>query len=261
MTGTADATGADDGLPRGRESTLSAALAELEDGCCVLVTGDAPDAAYRVAASRYFGEPDRRRQRLLALTEAGASPTPWLPEGADPSADDETTVVRLDGSVRDPAAVSELSHTNGEAPTATDSPDRLDLDGGSPDASWDAEAVAAAVFEAMDAVAVEDPGRLALRVGLYRADALCATVGTEPARDLLRSIAGETRDRGGMAHLHLPRPASGDPRADPVVDDTADALGDELDVIVELRSRDGSPVPEERWHILEWGATEWNPLR
>ncbi|MFC7137175.1 hypothetical protein ACFQRB_13405 [Halobaculum litoreum] len=209
MTGTADATGADDGLPRGRESTLSAALAELEDGCCVLVTGDAPDAAYRVAASRYFGEPDRRRQRLLALTEAGASPTPWLPEGPTraPTTRRRSSASTARSATRRP---SRLSHTNGEAPTATDSPDRLDLDGGSPDASWDAEAVAAAVFEAMDAVAVEDPGRLALRVGLYRADALCATVGTEPARDLLRSIAGETRDRGGMAHLHLPgrRPAT-----------------------------------------------------
>ncbi|WP_435066058.1 DUF7504 family protein [Halobaculum sp. EA56] len=271
MTGTLGSRGTEDPLVRGPDTTLSAALADLDDGCCVLVTGDVDDEAYREAASRYFGTPRRERRRVLALANGVDAADAWLPDGVS-AADDDAEVVRLESAVRDPAAASDVAPTdaatNGSgAVEAPDEPDRLDLDGDGGDtgeADGAAPGVRTALFDAIDAVAPDDgdgAGRLALRVGVYRVDMLCATIGSEPARAVLRDVAAETRERGGMAHFHLPRPAGPDPRSDPVVDEFAGALGDDLDVIVQLRSRDSSPVPEERWHILGWGTTEWNPLR
>lgn len=287
----------------GPNSTLSAALAGLDDGCCVLVTGDVPDDACRLAAARYFGATDRRRRRVLALTDGAADAAAWLPEDVDP-ADDDAAVVRLGDGLRDPTVAVDEASVDGasvagtgsegldgpetttgpetpggepsdgtattgrgtaDADAATDdgatAPDSVDLDGGS-----GAEAVRTAIMDAIDEVAADShAGRLELRVGVYRVDALSATIGAEATRELLRDVAATTRARGGMAHLHLPRAAGVDGadderRRDPVVDDLVEALGDELDVTAELRSREQSPVPEERWHILGWGCTEWNPL-
>lgn len=274
MTGTLDHHPADDAFTRGPESTISSALADLDDGCCVLVTGDVPDDAYRVAASRYFGTPHRRRHRVLAFTPGADDPTAWLPQDVAPD-DDDTAVVRLDGSVRAPADgvegigsngnVEGIESNDGGSVSAT-TPDRIDLDAagdGGGDGGTDADEVRTALIDAIDDVVPDDrDGRLALRVGVYRIDTLCAAVGSDQGLALLRTVARTTRERGGMAHFHLPRPATGGaPRSDPVVDEVADSLGETLDVIVELRSRERSAVPEERWHIRGWGTSEWNPLR
>ncbi|UIO99042.1 hypothetical protein Hbl1158_10915 [Halobaculum sp. CBA1158] len=233
-------------LTRGSPSTLSAALARLDDGCCVLVTGDVPDDAYQLAASRYFGEPDRERRRVLALTRGANDDDAWLPDGVD-AADDDAAVIHVDDPARDPTDVR---------PGSAD-PDSVDLDD-SDDTS--ADELRERLFDAVDRFADAD-GRLELRVGVYRVDTLCATLGSDTTRELLRDLASETRDRGGMAHLHLPRSSGDRPRDDPVVDDVAAALGEHLDVIVELRCRERASGPEERWHILGWGRTEWNSLR
>ncbi|PSQ08033.1 hypothetical protein BRC97_01225 [Halobacteriales archaeon QS_6_71_20] len=272
MTGTTNRAGADGALLRGPESTLSAALAELDDGCGVLVTGDVPDDAYRAAASRYFGVPDRDRRRVLALTRDPADAAGWLPDGVAPG-DDGVAVRRLPGAVREPTAAADASAPEPDGQTDTGlpgdgepggrtSPARLDLDGDGESPEAAAADARSTLSGAIDAVADgEAGGRLRLRVGVYRIDTLCAALGEERARPLLRDVAETTRERGGMAHFHLPRPAEGDPRSDPVVGAVADALGDALDAIVELRTRERSSVPEERWHILEWGRTDWNSLR
>jgi hypothetical protein len=288
MTGTTDDPGADDALVRGPESTLSAALADLDDGCCVLVTGDVSDDAYRVAASRYFGATLRRRRRVLALTTDGsASPSAWFPDGVDATGDD-AAVVRLDGAVRDPAAAAGRSDggagagahppegaadSDSSAPSA-DGRTSLDLDAGDDGAVGDAAGIedgsgAAAMQSALlDAIGEVTPeadadrsGRHEFRVGIFRVDMLCATLGSAATGALLRDVSRRTRDRGGMAQLHLPRPTDGNPRSDPVIAEVVDLLGDTLDVIVELRSRETASAPEERWHILEWETTEWNALR
>ncbi|MXR42358.1 hypothetical protein GRX01_13545 [Halobaculum sp. WSA2] len=287
MTGTTDDPGSDGATIRGPESTLSAALAELDDGCSVLVTGDVSDEAYRVASSRYFGAPHRRRQRVLALTTGGAeAPDAWLPDGVD-AADDDAAVVRLDGAVRDPtvASGSDASATDAVDPTSdvtdltsdvTDptsaasgtepdaGPDRIDLDGAAGEggtADGDAAAVRAELLDAIDEVDEDRPARLGLRVGVFRVDMLCATLGADATGSLLREVSRATHDRGGMAHFHLPRPVGGDPRSDSVVAEFVELLDDDLDVIVELRCRETASAPEERWHIIGWGTTEWNALR
>jgi len=285
MTETAD--GPDGGGPigRGSDSTLSAALADLDDGCCVLVTGDVPDEAYRVASSRYFGAPHRCRQRVLGLTTGGTeAPNAWFPDGVDAD-DGDAAIVRLDGAVRDPTAVSgsdgSASSAVGPGGNATDTPngadasdagpDRLDVDEGddgddgrtaAADATDDeTAAIRTALLNAIDEVDAGRPTRLGLRVGVFRVDMLCATLGSEAASSLLSEVSRTTRDRGGMAHFHLPRPASGEPRSDPVVAEFVELLDEDLDVIVELRCRETASAPEERWHILGWGTTEWNALR
>ncbi|GAA0218213.1 DUF7504 family protein [Halobaculum roseum] len=298
MTGTTEDPDAAESIRRGSDSTLSAALAELDDGCCVLVTGDVSEEAYRVASSRYFGATQRRRRRVLALTAGGTeSPEAWLPDGVD-AADDGAAVVRLDGTVRDPAAAAGSDAAGsgpdadsagpdaaaptafGSEPEATDTPnattdpdtgpDRIDLDGTVSDdgtvandgaGDGDAATVRTTLLEAIDEVDEDRSNRLGLRVGIYRVDMLCATLGSEATGDLLREVSRTTRDRGGMAHFHLPRPTDEDPRSDPIVSEFAELLDDDLDVIVELRCRETTPVPEERWHIVGWGTTEWNALR
>ncbi|QZX99033.1 DUF7504 family protein [Halobaculum rubrum] len=280
MTGTTDGPDADGPIGRRSDRPLSAALAELDDGCCVLVTGDVSDEAYRVASSRYFGAPHRRRRRVLALTTgATEAPNAWLPDGVD-AANDDAAVVRLDGAVRDPAAASgtdvsassgfdsasEAAGTTGTAGDSDAGPDRLDLDGGvdedaGPTAVGDPGAIRTAVLDAIADVDGDRSDRLGLRVGVYRIDMLSATLGGDATGSLLREVSRTTRDRGGMAHFHLPRPVSGEPRSDPVVAEFVELLDDELDVIVELRRRETASVPEERWHIIGWGTTEWNALR
>ncbi|MFC6794234.1 hypothetical protein ACFQFH_07580 [Halobaculum halobium] len=218
MTGTTDDPDPGGPVGRGSDSTLSAALAELDDGCCVLVTGDVSDEAYRVASSRYFGAPQRRRQRVLALTTGGSeSADPWLPDGVD-TADDDAAVVRLDGAVRDPVAASD---SDGPGPDA--GPDRFDLDGGGPGggdstagdgtgasdhetADGEPAAVREALLDAIEEVDTEPPNRLGLRVGVFRVDMLCATLGSDATQSLLGDVSQTTRDRGGMAHFHLPAP-------------------------------------------------------
>ncbi|SHH19758.1 DUF7504 family protein [Halobaculum gomorrense] len=291
MTGRTDDSPSNSALVRGPESTLSAALADLDDGCCVLVTGDVSDDAYCVAASRYFGATQHLRRRVLALTTDGsASPSAWFPDGVD-AGDADAAVVRLDDAVRDPAAAtgeSDAANAGGAGDaihpsgTSTDDtspaePASLDLDGGGGEAT-DAAAEAvdhestaggmrAAILDAIEEVDGARPDdtdrsdRLGLRVGIFRVDMLCATLGGDATGTLLCEVAQTTRDRGGMAHFHLPRPTGESPRSDPVIDEFVDILGDSLDVIVELRSRETASAPEERWHILDWGTTEWNSLR
>ena len=281
MTGTTDDLGSDGAIIRGPDSTLSAALAELDDGCSVLVTGDVSEEAYRVASSRYFGAPHRCRQRVLALTTGGAeAPDAWFPDGVDAADDDDATVVRLDGAVRDPTVASGWDASSPDAvdpvSDGTDTPsaasgtepdagtDRIDLDGAVGEggtADGDAAAVRADLLDAIDEVDEDRPGRLGLRVGVFRVDMLCATLGADATGSLLREVSRATKDRGGMAHFHLPRPVGADPRSDSVVAEFVELLDDDLDVIVELRCRETASAPEERWHIIGWGTTEWNTLR
>jgi len=281
MTGTTDDLGSDGAIIRGPDSTLSAALAELDDGCSVLVTGDVSEEAYRVASSRYFGAPHRCRQRVLALTTGGAeAPDAWFPDGVDAADDDDATVVRLDGAVRDPTVASGWDASSPDAvdpvSDGTDTPsaasgtepdagtDRIDLDGAAGDggvADEETAAVRADLFDAIDEVDGDRPARLGLRVGVFRVDMLCATLGADATGSLLREVSRATKDRGGMAHFHLPRPVGADPRSDSVVAEFVELLDDDLDVIVELRCRETASAPEERWHIIGWGTTEWNTLR
>lgn len=228
---------------RSGEPTLQAALDRLAGGCGLLVTGDVPTDAFRVAAGRYFGEPSNPRRRVLGLTHDSLRPEEWLPGSVDPE-DDDAEVVRLDDAVRGGATATTVE------------------DGGQPNACCDTETFP---DRFLDAIRADDGDRndsMYLRVGLFRVDGLRAALGEERAGDLLRDAAAATRDRGGMAHFHLPRPATeaSTPRADPVVDNVATRLGEHLDVIVQLRFAEQAAVPEERWHILGWGATDWHPL-
>ncbi|WP_435125996.1 DUF7504 family protein [Halobaculum sp. D14] len=242
-------------LARGDDtSPLGSALAELESGCGLLVTGDAPTAAFRVATSRYFGVPSRRRRRLLCLTNPPARTDAWLP-GAVTAAHDDAAAVRLGPA--DPRSASGDVRGDGRAhgPGDDRAVDRLRTD--------DAGPVREALFGRLDALAGSEGSldRLELRVGLFRVDQLRHRLGDDAADALLRELAAATRDRGGLAHFHLPRPVSDvdAPRDDPVVGDVTDALGDAVDAVVQLRGgADG--VPEERWSIDGWGVTEWSRL-
>ena len=231
---------------RGGEPTLQAALDRLAGGCGLLVTGDVSTEAYRVAAMRYFGESSNARRRVLGLTHDSLQPDDWLP-GPVGHESDETVVVRLDDAVRDPTATARPVEDGGclgaDTETEESFPDRF--------------------LRSIRAGDEERRDSMYLRVGLFRVDGLRAALGERRADDLLHDAAAATRERGGMAHFHLPRPAAdaATPRADPVVDTVATRLGEHLDVIVQLRFAEHSAVPEERWHIIGWGTTGWHPLR
>lgn len=237
---------------RGSEPTLQAALDRLAGGCGLLVTGDVSTEAYRVAAARYFGESSNDRRRVLGLTHDSLRADDWLPGGVDSDSDD-ADVVRLGDAVRDPAAVDPADPTDSADPSVED--------GGR--TATDAETFSDRFLDAIRADDGEPTDSMYLRVGLFRVDGLRAALGEERAGDLLCDAAAATRDRGGMAHFHLPRPAAETtaPRADPIVDSVATRLGEHLDVIVQLRFAERAAVPEERWHILGWGTTDWHPLR
>lgn len=244
--GRTDPRGADASAPRtrGPEPSLRTALDALDGGCGLLVTGDVPTDAHRVAATRYFGDPSNPRRRVLGLTHDTPRPSAWLP-GSVTADSGGTAVVRMDDALRNSAAAGSPANDGGFAPNdaADDGFGRRFLD-------------------AIDEVGcVEEGDGMNLRVGLYRVDGLRATLGESDAGDVLREAAATTRDRGGMAHFHLPRrPTDEDPRSDPVVDTIATQLGEALDVVVELRLRDRAVLPEERWHIHGWGPTDWYPL-
>ena len=242
----ADATSADStgALARGAGPSLREALAALGDGCGLLVTGDVPTDAHRVAAARYFGDPANPRRRVLGLTHDTPRPDAWLP-GTVTADSDHTEVVRIDDALRDPAATS-------GSPTS---------DGGV--TPGDDDGFSERFLDAIDRVADGDTCEdMSLRVGLFRVDGLRAALGEAEAGRLVHEAAAATRDRGGMAHFHLPRRSTeeGDPYTDPLVDAVVTQLGEALDVVVELRLRDRAVVPEERWHIQEWGSTDWHPL-
>lgn len=229
---------------RGSGPSLQNALDTLGDGCSLLVTGDVPTDAHRVAAARYFGDPSNLRRRVLGLTHDTPRPNEWLP-GTVTADSDHTEVVRMDDALRNPVA-------------ADDSPAG---DGGfssTPNGEFRSR-----FLDAIERVSGhETPGDLQLRVGLLRVDGLRAALGENEAGRLLSDVAAATRNRGGMAHFHLPRRSAdeGAPRSDPMVDAVATQLGEQLDVIVELRLRETAAVPEERWNIQGWGSTDWHLL-
>lgn len=229
---------------RGPGPSLREALDVLGEGCSLLVTGDVPTDAHRVAAARYFGNPSNSRRRVLGLTHDTPRPDAWLP-GAVTGEDERTEIVCLDDTLRDPAAVGDSPAGNGGlSPGENGSFRRRFLD------------------TIVDVAGEDDPEGMRLRVGLFRVDGLRAALGAEDAGRLLRDAATTTRERGGMAHFHLPRRSAeeNDPSSDPVVDAVACQLGEQLDVVVELRLRDRAVVPEECWHIDGWGSTDWHPL-
>ncbi|QLG62240.1 DUF7504 family protein [Halorarum salinum] len=244
--GRADTPGAEASGPRtrGADPSLRAALDTLDGGCGMLVTGDVPTDAHRVAATRYFGDPSNPRRRVLGLTHDTPRPNAWLP-GSVSADSGGTAIVRRDDTLRSAGA-------SGGSPAS---------DGGLAPSGPVDDGFGRRFLDAIDEVSVDGGDEMTLRVGLYRVDGLRATLGESGAGDVLREAAATTRDRGGMAHFHLPRrPVDGEPRSDPLVDGIATQLGEVLDVVVELRLRDRAVLPEERWHIHGWGTTDWYPL-
>ncbi|WP_313695094.1 DUF7504 family protein [Halorarum halobium] len=244
----------------GADPSLGEALDALDDGCRLLVTGDVPTDAHRVAAARYFGDPSYPRRRVLGLTHDAPRPDAWFPGGVT-AAEDGAAVVRMDDPLRDPAAASGSPAGDRGVPPDGDGTFR----------SRFLDAIAT-VADAEDGDAVgengsEERGRddgMRLRVCLFRVDGIRAALGEAAAGALLRDVTSAVGKRDGMAQFHLPRRSAadgeGDVRSDPVVDAVVTQLADRLDVVVELRLRDRAVVPDERWHIDGWGSTGWHPL-
>ncbi|WP_101295313.1 DUF7504 family protein [Halegenticoccus soli] len=210
------------------EPSLGAVLTRLKgNGCNLLVTGTVSEAVSVRATRRLLGAPTERRERTVVLT---GSSIDMIEE-------------RLPGDVTlDDPHVRLIDQRNGER-SAT---------------RREAEAETIAEGASLDRLRCRlvrtvgdlDHGSLSpaeLRLSLDSLGILLERHDEAAVVQFLRVLTALVRGVCGMGHFHLPLP-DGDPRVE--------SLSPLFDARVELRQR-GSMRPEQRWHVPEYGVTEW----
>lgn len=204
------------------------------DGALVLVAGVASDAVLDSLGSRLLGEPTADRPRLRVVGALNRVPLSRVVDRVARAGEEAAT-----GHV-----VTTDAHRATLAAPAGDAPDRP------PVTTVDDESAFVERFPAVVEDLVDERGGVApaeLRVGVDSLRAL-GEAGVDAApfvarlRDLLKTYRG-------LGHVVLP--------AEPAAES---ALADEVDVVVELRTRGGTP--EHRWRLPEHDCrTDWLPYR
>lgn len=216
-----------------------------EEGCNLLVVGDAPRRLFTRASASLLGGSDERRYRLLAATDASR----------------RSVVERLPDPDATPEPFEEITRVvNHAAPPRSITDDRSsELPGGSETRVVDPQ-LAGLQAQLADAMAAFDrrAGGLRpseLRVGLDSLGPLVDHYGEGVVRQCLRVVTGYVTDYDGMGHYVLARPYDSD---------CARSLAGEFDAVVEIRAVDAGddgPAAEERWHVPDRGlTTDWMAL-
>ncbi|WP_129114415.1 DUF7504 family protein [Halegenticoccus tardaugens] len=208
--------------------TLGAVLSRLKrNGCNLLVTGAVAETASARATRRLLGSPTEHRERIIVLTDSSRDLLDErLPAGVTldhphvrlvDRRGGERSCVRK-GSGADPAAGDDsLAHLQRQLVRFVG---ELDHESLSP---------------------------ATLRLSLDSLSAVLERYDEETVVRFLRVVTALVRGARGMGHFHLPLPDD-----DPQVR----SLAPLFDARVELRRR-GSMQPEQRWHVPEYGVTEW----
>lgn len=206
---------------------LDVHLAQLKQrGCNLLVTGTVADHVTATATRRLLGSPVENRTRVIVLTDTTVEDVGTrLPTGVDVS-DPE---VRLIGW-----------HRHGRA-AATGSVPKSDREDRS------IEALRATLFDELGAVDLADLAPAELRLSLDSVASLLERYEAADVHRLLRLVTGFVRGARGMGHVHC---------AVPDDDGRIEAIKPLFDARIELRQR-GANGGEQRWHLPEYGSTEW----
>lgn len=228
--------------PDGEVAAFHATLQRLKrGGCSLLVVGDAPRRVFTRASGAMLGDPDVRRWRVFALTDAAPeSVRERLPAAADaPRSLAETTKV--------------VNHALPPQPIADD--------------------VGASTVTVPE-VSVGDPGLSGFRTELREAIAEFGAQSRRPAevrvavdslaplldhydlgvvRRCLRAVGESVAEHAAMAHYILPEPYDGR---------RCQRLVDEFDAVIELRAAgEDRADPQERWHLPDRETpTPWVPV-
>lgn len=232
----------------GGDADFRALLRTLrEDGCNLLVVGDAPRRLFTRASASLLGGTDDRRYRLLAVTDASRrSVAERLPDPDETPGSFEETV-RVVNHAAPPRSVAGDRSTDAELPGVAET--RV-VD----------PQLAGLQAQLADAMAAFDrrAGGLApaeLRVGLDSLDPLVDHYEAGVVRRCLRVVTGYVADHRGMGHYVLTRPYDSD---------RARSLAGEFDAVVEIRAVDAAgdgPAAEERWHVPDRElTTDWMAL-
>jgi hypothetical protein len=217
------------------------------EGCNLLVVGDPPREVFTRASRCMLGDPDARRWRVLALTDASpesvADRIPAASAGSRSPAD-ATTVVNH-------APPSRPTTDSVETPVAS----VPEVDVGDADLVGLRTAVVDAVREFCD----RSFRPAEVRVAVDSLSPLLDHHETAAVRRFLRTVGECVHECDAMAHYVLPEPYGSD---------RCQRLVGEFDAVIELRTapaddRSGSPrAAEERWHLPESGTTmPWVPVR
>ena len=234
--------GGEDDPPDGALADFHSTLRRLKrDGCNLLVVGDPPRSAFTRASATMLGDPDARRWRVFALTDA----TP------------ESVYDRLPATSAAPRSPSETTKVVNHALPPRPITDEMDP-----------------AIATISEVSVSDANLAGLRTELRAAIADFGVRSRRPAevrvavdslaplldhydfdvvRRCLRAVGERVSEHAAMAHYVLPEPYDSE---------RCRRLVDEFDAVVELRAApEGRDEPEERWHLADAETpTPWVPL-
>ena len=241
---------ADDDPPDDELSTFIGLLNELKStGCNLLVVGDAPREVFTRASSRFLGDDEQLRYRILGVTDATPrSIAARLPDSdVSPRPLTETTrILNHTGAPRsvtaatDPTTPSELA---GIRETCIADPQLQGLQ----------SALADAITET--ATEVDHLSPADIRVCLDSLGPLLDHYGAAVVRRCLDVVGGHVRIRDAMAHYVL---------ANAYDTERVQALVPHVDAVIELRAVDPNEYghnAQQRWHVPRRDIiTEWTPL-
>lgn len=212
------------------------------DGCNLLVVGDSPRELFTRASETMLGDPDARRWRIFALTDASReSVHERLPSttGTQYSLSETTKVI--DHTVSNRPATDVGNSSTGTLPEVTVGDD--DIDG-----------LRTAVTEAVETFGERSHRPAQVRLAVDSVAPLLDNYDFEAVRTCFETVGCCVREHDAMAHYVLP---------EPFTSERCRRLADDFDAVVELRthSKDADYAAEERWHLTETNVTmPWVPL-
>lgn len=214
---------------------LGDALATLKQrGCGLLVTGPVRPEVAQLVSQRLFGDPSRARTRVLVAADGSSSGlSRYLPMGIS------------------------LSHSNlhvialgaDERGTATARSPEVQADDGVEVETLDDLLDGLPAYLRKDYRRARTPGHV--RVGLIGLRHLFDARPDADVREFVAEVTEQVRSLRGMVHYHLRLPDDHDLVTD------LDAV---VDARIELRTTPDSS-PEHRWHLPDYGTSEWLSFR
>lgn len=234
--------GAGGGPPDEEFADFHSALRRLKsDGCNLLVVGDPPRSVFTRASETMLGDPDARRWRVFALTDATPeSVYDRLPTAsATPHSPAETTKV-VNHALPPRPITDDVDQSVATIPEISVSDANL-------------AGLRSELCDAIDDFGVRSRRPAEVRVAVDSLAPLLDHYEFEVVRRCLRTVGERVHEHAAMAHYVLPEPYDSQ---------RCQRLAGEFDAVIELQTApEGRDAPEERWHLPGWDApTPWVPL-